>query len=123
MSDTLNSFYNMLGISNKNCPTGDRSGNRSLKTQSDRRKWFRNVKEIHIHDGTTVKGYSAYLKTNHWKQLRENMIIRSNGRCEDCGTTEGEMNIHHLTYNTLGFENKEDLVVVCIHCHAKRHRK
>lgn len=67
------------------------------------------------------KFYRAYLYSEHWKQFRQIAIEHYGECCADCGTTEGVFNVHHLTYENIGRELLEDVVVLCRDCHHKRH--
>lgn len=64
--------------------------------------------------------YREYLKTDHWKETREEALRRGGYKCHDCGAKEN-LQVHHLTYARRGHEKQSDLVVVCKHCHEKRH--
>lgn len=66
--------------------------------------------------------YRDYLKTSHWKQLRETMLVKCRNRCQLCNT-DGPVHVHHRTYDRRGFEHLADLVVLCAACHAKFHNK
>lgn len=59
-------------------------------------------------------GFCAY-----WQNLRARRIELSGGRCEDCG--EPATDCHHLHYNTLGFEELDDVRMLCRSCHRARH--
>ncbi len=56
---------------------------------------------------------------------RERIRQRANGHCEDCGklTPKNQSNVHHVHPRYMGGLNDDDnLVYVCVDCHAKRHR-
>lgn len=72
------------------------------------------------------KAYMEYLKTDTWRQ-KANMRMRIDGYvcqgCKTCGSAENKLEIHHLTYNTIGHENPyTDLVTVCHVCHKNLHK-
>jgi hypothetical protein len=56
--------------------------------------------------------YQAYLKSEYWKQRRYATLERANFRCELCSETDN-LNVHHLTYERLGNESPDDLMVIC----------
>jgi hypothetical protein len=66
--------------------------------------------------------YKSYLQSNHWHEFRKHVLETKGRKCEDCGATEGVIfDIHHLTYENLGEEQLEDVVVLCHSCHMARH--
>lgn len=62
-----------------------------------------------------------YLKSMHWRVIREVKLRAANGACEDCGQYASE--VHHKHYMFLGSESINDLVALCSSCHRLRHRK
>lgn len=68
-----------------------------------------------------VNSYEAYLKTEHWADLK-NKAFRAYGEgCEICGT--GFMRqVHHLRYRRSWFETEvQDLMVLCKKHHELVH--
>ena len=92
--------------------------------------------------------YKSYLIGWRWRAKRRAMMLKAivrrwpreiltrafvdmlidedhlrNVPCEDCSDVFPEqfINVHHLHYRTLGEERDEDLAVLCVACHAKRH--
>lgn len=92
--------------------------------ESERRK----DKEYHEHrkqqseylECLRTMPYKDYLQTDHWKQTRLKSLRRSNFRCQLCNK-EGRLNVHHRTYENLGWEFPSDLITLCEACHAKHH--
>ena len=66
--------------------------------------------------------YSDYLLTDHWLSMRKAALYRAGGRCQLCGRQE-RLQVHHNSYENLGHELPEDLVVLCQSCHEKFHKK
>lgn len=66
--------------------------------------------------------YAEYLKTEHWKQVRQDALERADHHCQLCNSTT-YLNVHHNTYDRRGCEEPRDLVVLCRSCHAKFHNK
>lgn len=63
---------------------------------------------------------AAYMRTAKWKKLRKAKLEQTRGQCERCGSWIGKKEVHHKdkTYERLGNERLEDLMVVCAHhCH------
>jgi hypothetical protein len=65
--------------------------------------------------------YSEYLKTDHWKNIREQMLA-GHPACALCDKPS-DLQVHHKTYARRGHETPYDLIVLCRNCHAKHHDK
>jgi hypothetical protein len=77
--------------------------------------------------------YDKFLEGPHWQELRKQKLEEQRSRlgyncCEKCGerqpvppTRETALHLHHLTYERLGEERLEDVLVICPHCHKKEH--
>jgi hypothetical protein len=73
------------------------------------------------------KHYLEYLDSEEWQEKKQKFkndchrlnILRSiygHLVCEICHT-EPPFEVHHIHYNTLGFESYEDLLLICVGCH------
>lgn len=62
----------------------------------------------------------SYLKSTHWRRVRNKALSTSGFRCSACGTNK-RLQVHHLTYAHLGHEHKKDLKVLCYNCHHLLH--
>jgi hypothetical protein len=69
------------------------------------------------------QNYSEYLDSDHWKQRRKEARIRAGNKCQLCGENHCQLQVHHNSYDNLGHEPDEDLIVLCDQCHAKHHEK
>lgn len=69
------------------------------------------------------KNYKQYLETNHWQNVRENKLKESNYKCQLCSKKDIELHVHHNTYENIGNEEMNDLIVLCKDCHSKFHDK
>lgn len=65
--------------------------------------------------------YSDYLKSDHWRGIRQLKIDGCGGACEVCGEDGVRLDIHHKNYETLGHEALEDLAALCPYCHKDVH--
>jgi hypothetical protein len=88
--------------------------------------------------------YARYLASNEWKARREQALYRAQYRCQsqhcrmqslraysdaDLAYMEREiltphayrLEVHHLTYDRIGHEHPDDLIVLCPQCHADTH--
>lgn len=76
--------------------------------------------------------YRTYIASDQWKRVRHSALYRSIGRhrvpaCEVCGRGglghknrerlqvpySNGLQVHHLHYRNLGYEQPEDLIVLC----------
>jgi len=71
------------------------------------------------------RNYASYLATGHWRALRRDALERAGRRCTSCGFDPQGMidllEVHQRTYERLGCEQPDDLVVLCRACHAGEH--
>ncbi len=67
--------------------------------------------------------YNTYLKSNHWRDLREQVLYRDGYQCQLnlYGCTQAATQVHHLTYEHVTREPLADLVSVCNTCHEQHH--
>lgn len=65
--------------------------------------------------------YKEYLQSEQWQKRRNEALINDGFRCKICKSEEN-LNVHHLTYERLGEEKDEDLIVLCERCHSKWHK-
>ena len=55
-----------------------------------------------------------------WKLVSRALLLRSEGRCEECGFKNTNVHVHHR--NGCGLDNRlENLIVLCASCHMKHH--
>lgn len=66
--------------------------------------------------------YQQYLNTAEWMMRKLAILSERGSRCIDCRRTDKPVQLHHLSYERLGRELPEDLVILCAVCHGKRHR-
>jgi hypothetical protein len=82
--------------------------------------------------------YSDYLHSDHWKLRRQEFLAGREQQCERCElehidetvSDDGaeverrapRFNVHHLSYERLGEELDEDLMLLCAPCHNLEHR-
>jgi len=86
-------------------------------------KYFWKKKKFVCRDtGERATGYEDYLKTEHWRQLRERIYQERNGICERCGRElDGVFEVHHKSYKSVGHEADTSLMLVCPECHRGIH--
>jgi 5-methylcytosine-specific restriction endonuclease McrA len=67
--------------------------------------------------GRISQGYIDYLRSDDWKERRKILIEEAGGMCQECGATKN-LQVHHLKYDNLGFEELGvDVEVDCKTCH------
>lgn len=67
--------------------------------------------------------YQKYLASSEWQGKRTGALERDGYRCQLCSITndEGTLHVHHNTYDNVGDEANEDLIVLCGKCHSLFH--
>ena len=65
--------------------------------------------------------YCEYLKTEHWKDVRERCIRAFDGKCGICNSRES-IEVHHRTYSNVGNEKPGDTIPLCGSCHDLFHK-
>jgi hypothetical protein len=64
--------------------------------------------------------YRVYLTTPWWISRRNQALRDAGYRCAVC-STKRQLQVHHQSYERLGCEAAEDLMVVCRGCHVGHH--
>jgi hypothetical protein len=64
--------------------------------------------------------YDEYLLTAHWRHRRKRALALAGCRRERCARRSG-LEVHHLSYDRRGFENDDDLIVLCDGCPEEAH--
>ena len=65
--------------------------------------------------------YKCYLKTMVWDNTRKKKLKEAGYKCQLCSKTDAELHVHHNTYERIGDEDMNDLIVLCESCHKKFH--
>ncbi len=65
--------------------------------------------------------YQEYLQSDEWKYRADRAKKCAGHRCQVCNSTEKSLDTHHRTYDRLGCEQDEDLIVLCRNCHTLFH--
>ena len=68
----------------------------------------------------SAHSYAVYLRSPEWQERRKLALQRAGYCCQRCRSDE-TLEVHHLSYDRLGFERPEDLYVLCNPCHAEEH--
>jgi 5-methylcytosine-specific restriction endonuclease McrA len=66
------------------------------------------------------QAYLDYLASPAWQEMRRLRLEFDGYRCRDCGS-QHRLEIHHLTYVHLGYEDIAEIITVCRSCHERRH--
>lgn len=67
--------------------------------------------------------YKLYLQTEHWKHFRAEALKHEQYKCQLCNSKDKELNVHHRSYENIGRETFNDVIVLCKDCHEKFHSK
>ncbi len=67
-----------------------------------------------------LRRYKAYLKSPEWKEKRQRVLQFWDYKCATCSSPL-DLHVHHRTYQRVGDEAFNDLIVLCENCHAKFH--
>ncbi len=65
--------------------------------------------------------YAEYLKSSHWRELRQAKLAGAGRACNRCGSTD-RIVVHHVRYRNLFDVELADLEVLCQECHDRHHR-
>lgn len=66
--------------------------------------------------------YSQYLRTEHWFRVRSLALERARHECALCPANR-DLQVHHRSYARKGFEQPEDVIVLCDECHRRHHAR
>ena len=69
-----------------------------------------------------MRFYYAYMASVEWNRKRIAQIKEDRFVCQMCGTAKN-LQVHHVTYEHIGFEKPGDLVTLCKWCHRKVHKR
>lgn len=71
------------------------------------------------------KTYSEQYRSPKWQKKRLEVLNAADFQCQDCGSKENTLNVHHVIYHK-GREvwnyTNDELMVLCEKCHENRHR-
>ena len=58
-----------------------------------------------------------------YEGLRQQILRRDGWRCQSCGTM-ANLEVHHREFRShLGSDSEENLIALCVACHARVHRR
>lgn len=64
--------------------------------------------------------YNDYINSITWKNFKLRYYADHPRRCSACGV-DGQVDLHHMTYERIGREWDDDVVPLCRHCHYAVH--
>mgnify|MGYP003576213850 FL=1 len=65
--------------------------------------------------------YDDYLQSDEWRARREQIVARDGHACRVCGSN-GQLHVHHRSYERRGDEADADLITLCAKCHELFHQ-
>lgn len=78
-----------------------------------------NIEWLRPLEALGFKSYKEYLNHPLWKE-KSKFILSLNPSCQKCRINKSTQ-VHHLNYNSVGNENREDVISLCKDCHKKIH--
>lgn len=68
--------------------------------------------------------YAKYRRSRHWHRVRARRLEVDGHRCVVCKGRSGDprLEVHHVSYERLWRERLEDVVTLCVRCHAAEHQ-
>lgn len=77
--------------------------------------------------------YNEYINSWLWRDKREWILELqryhnriNNGKnsnfCEECKGESKPFQVHHITYDSIGNEGLNDVIILCKACHEKKHK-
>jgi len=74
-----------------------------------------------LEKGKFTQEYRDYINSEDWEAIRKAKLRESGYECERCGSRKG-LQVHHRHYDKeFGYEDDEDLMVLCYDCHDDMH--
>ena len=71
-----------------------------------------------------MSAYTEHIKSKQWQNLSKLCRLVARNRCQMCGSSDGVMHSHHMSYERMTKEDEAlDLCVLCESCHVIYHRK
>lgn len=67
--------------------------------------------------GRYTQAYLNRIDSVEWKELKERLMREREGKCERCRRTNVVLELHHIHYETVGYERDTDLSLLCEICH------
>lgn len=81
-------------------------------------------RRIYCKDTGEIAGtYQDYMRTRHWKLVKERYKRKHKYMCVECGSREKGLHLHHKTYERIGQERDSDLIYLCQGCHVMEHKR
>ncbi len=69
------------------------------------------------------KGAPLRLDPSSYESLRQQILRRDGFRCQSCGTMSN-LEVHHKQFRShSGHDSEENLITLCITCHARVHHR
>ena len=82
-----------------------------------------------IYDFSNIR---AYRVSSAWKKNRKRRLNYDSGKCQGMSVKNGKLTrclskidieVHHKSYERLGYEFMEDMIVLCRSCHRVEHNR
>lgn len=83
----------------------------TLDRRIEREIWYWAMQSVH-------PNYQEYIQSDAWKQKSAEAKERAGHKCQLCNSSD-KLETHHRTYDNLGYEEDNDLIVLCHKCHER----
>ena len=95
-----------------------------IQTGNDKKNEIKrkNAEALKQRNDEWYKEYDEYLQTPGWRVVRQAVLGRDKGKCQEClhyGIIKKATQIHHMTYKNLHSERLYELVSLCDECHGR----
>ncbi|MCK5624967.1 HNH endonuclease [Candidatus Pacearchaeota archaeon] len=88
-------------------------------TNTGRTQFKKGIKPWNYIDGKSKERYKDF---NKWKEIAKKCYKRDNYTCQLCEKKGGILNAHHkIPYSISKNNNLNNLITLCVSCHAKVH--
>jgi len=64
--------------------------------------------------------YKKYIQSEIWRSFRNRIFKKRGFKCELCDSKKN-LQLHHITYERIGKEDENDVIILCQECHKKAH--
>jgi hypothetical protein len=70
--------------------------------------------------GKTLKDAALRFREHNLRRIRDIKMLEQGGKCGDCGGRQ--LQLHHNEHRSQGGDDRpENLELICVDCHAKKH--
>lgn len=97
---------------------------RKSKEIQERERWIKHLLELRLKQKEIQQSkmfYGKYIHSKQWKVLKECVLEERGNFCECCDKETDRLDLHHITYDHVGYESREEVLLLCRDCHKDIH--